>query len=345
MADAIKFHDELNPKLWQHTHLRPEVQRQLKIIADDFLEELGIDDLAVEDITVSGSNAAYSYTPHSDLDLHIVVDMSKLPEDAVYRELFDAKKTVYNDSHEITINKIPIELYVQDSAEPAESLGLYSVLNRKWLKVPSKRRAHIDQSVVSDKHEKMVKLIDVALRSHNLTGITALLKTIHRYRQAGLNSGGEFSPENLVYKMIRTEGLLTKLYALRDKLHSKRLSIEGQYAVESAYPDNVFLKPSQISGSHTDKEMMQVGFRKTANGSWYILRSKLKGALAKLASPNKPSQYSESASGYIPSNAERDDPRFKTALTVDIKPDTLKKNAKKLGFKISRAGIPPLLRP
>ena len=58
------------------------------------------------------------------------------------------------------------------------------------------------------------------------------------------------------------------------------------------------------------------------------------------------SQYKlDEASGYIPSEAERDDPRFKTALTVDIKPDTMKKNAKKLGWKISRDGRPPLLKP
>jgi hypothetical protein len=52
----------------------------------------------------------------------------------------------------------------------------------------------------------------------------------------------------------------------------------------------------------------------------------------------------EAASGYIPSNAQKNDPRYKTALTVDIKPDTLRKNAKAFGFKVSRAGIPPLLR-
>lgn len=51
------------------------------------------------------------------------------------------------------------------------------------------------------------------------------------------------------------------------------------------------------------------------------------------------------ASGYIPSEAERDDPRFKTALTVDIKPDTMKQNARKLGWKIARDGRPPLLKP
>ena len=50
------------------------------------------------------------------------------------------------------------------------------------------------------------------------------------------------------------------------------------------------------------------------------------------------------ASGYIPSEKEKNDPRFKTALTVDVKPDTIQKNAKAFNFKVSRAGIPPLLR-
>jgi hypothetical protein len=51
------------------------------------------------------------------------------------------------------------------------------------------------------------------------------------------------------------------------------------------------------------------------------------------------------ASGYIPSEKEKNDPRFKTALTVDVHPYTMKKDAKKFGNKISRAGIPPTLNP
>jgi len=50
------------------------------------------------------------------------------------------------------------------------------------------------------------------------------------------------------------------------------------------------------------------------------------------------------SSGYIPSEKEKNDPRFKKKLTVDVKPDSIKKNAKAFGWKISRAGIPPLLR-
>jgi len=112
LSDAIAFHDELNPNIWVNDRLRPEVKKQLLIIANDFLDELGINDLDVKDITVSGSNAAYSYTPHSDLDLHILVDMSNMPNDEVYRELFTAKKNIYNDNHDIKIHGVPVELYV-----------------------------------------------------------------------------------------------------------------------------------------------------------------------------------------------------------------------------------------
>ena len=94
LADAVKFHSRLNPRLWgADEHLLPEVQEKLLAIAADFQEFLGVDDLKVQDITISGSNAAYSYTDNSDIDLHLVVEM---PDDPVYQELFNAKKYQYN---------------------------------------------------------------------------------------------------------------------------------------------------------------------------------------------------------------------------------------------------------
>jgi hypothetical protein len=51
------------------------------------------------------------------------------------------------------------------------------------------------------------------------------------------------------------------------------------------------------------------------------------------------------ASGYIPSEKEKNDPRFKTALTVDVHPDSIEKNAKAFYWKTSRAGIPPTAKP
>ena len=50
------------------------------------------------------------------------------------------------------------------------------------------------------------------------------------------------------------------------------------------------------------------------------------------------------AGGYIPvNNKEAQDPRFKTALTVDIKPGEVQRQAKKMGFTTDPAGVPPLL--
>jgi hypothetical protein len=323
LSDAVTFHDHLNPALWTGHRLKPAVKDQLILIAKDFLEELGVDDLDVKDITVSGSNAAYSYTNHSDLDLHILVDTNGLNNDEVYKELFNAKKTLYNDSHDITVNNVPVELYVQDANEPVVSLGEYSILHNEWLRLPTKRRANFDHTATQAKYEKLLKVVEVALLSKDLHKVEKVLKTIKRYRQAGLDKGGEFGPENLAFKALRSQGYITKLYVLRDKLHSKFLSFE------TMYQDPVKVQELPVAKEDT----MQYASEKTSDINPY--------------GGQRDRQYRGSiseASGYIPSEKEKNDPRFKTALTVDIKPDSIKKNAKAFSWLTSRAGIPPQAR-
>ena len=239
MSDAVTFHNNLNPKLFRGQHLQPDVELQLKTIAQDFLQEMGIHDLDVRDVTISGSNAAYSYTDHSDLDLHILVNMADLPDNEVYREFFNAKKDLYNDSHDITINKIPVELYIQDAAKPVLSLGEYSIKDNKWLRLPTKRRANFDQTATKAKYEKLLNVIKTTLQSNKIGKVSKVLKKIKQYRQAGLDKGGEFGPENLAYKALRSQGYITKLYDLRDKLHSNHLSLNGMYSdVDEDYDPN-----------------------------------------------------------------------------------------------------------
>jgi hypothetical protein len=345
LSDAVTFHDKLNPKLWNGTKLRPDVREQLIIIAQDFLEELGVHDLDVKDITISGSNAAFSYTKHSDLDLHILVDMGNLPVDEVYRELFTAKKTIYNDTHDIKINTIPVELYVQDSRQPVVSLGEYSVMNDQWIRIPTKRRSDFDQTATKSKYEKLLGLIEIALQSKKYSKVKHIIDTIKRYRQAGLDKGGEFGPENLAYKMLRSQGYITKLYDLRDKLHSEKLSFETMYQnidEESNHWYDAGLKDAQ-----RDAKLYPDRVVKKLNP-----RTRLKTMQDKQARhPEEVEQYSlgyrslkqgvAEASGYIPSEKQKNDPRFKTALTVDVHPDSIKKNAKAFYWNTSRAGIPP----
>lgn len=238
LSDAVKFHEKLNPALWADDKLRPEVKDQLIKIADDFLAELGISGLKVKDITVSGSNAAYTYTPHSDLDLHILVDFNELPDDQVYQELFTAKKSLYNDSHEIKVHGVPVELYVQDSNKPVVSIGEYSLKSNDWLKFPSKRKANFNQSATRAKYEKLGSMIELALQSDDIDQIDKVTKIIKQYRQAGLDKHGEFGSENLAFKALRNMGMIKKLYNHKNKIHSKKLSIESAMD-EDWHPNDV----------------------------------------------------------------------------------------------------------
>lgn len=433
LEDAVKFHDKLNPRLFDGKKLRPVIKHQLQEITKDFIEFMGIPTLAIKDVIITGSNVAYTYTPHSDIDLHLLVDFSKLPNNEVYQELFKAKKTLYNNTYDITVRDIPVELYVQDTAQPHVSLGEYSLVQDKLTKIPTKKRANFDQLSAAAKFERLEELCIEALKADSLPKVEKVLDIIKRYRQSGLDKHGEFGPENLAFKAIRSKGYFQKLHDHKNYLKSELLSIEEtnkrKQFEESIGIEKVLNKPTpsveelaqkynvsrQKVLQHLDKgikiEKEHTSDREVAKQialdhlgeklEYYDLLSKFDESLMrhgpkdfdKYDMPDY-SQYlklidqlvakgykridiikfliskfdevdaydareliiryqlvnssqpwiSEGASGYIPSEAEKNDPRFKMALTVDIKPDTMQKNAKKLGWKIQRDGTPPLLR-
>ena len=225
LADAVKFNKELNPALWQGQTMKPAVREQLLAIADDFCNFLGLTDLEVKDITVSGSNAGYTYTPNSDIDLHLVVDIPKADSDEVYRELFDAKKYQYNEEHNITIGGYEVELYVENANKPPVSQGVYSVLHNDWINIPKQRKATVDDDAVRSKYEDLSHRINSAVKSKNLKRISNLAAKIKRMRQAGLDKHGELGPENLAYKMLRTHGQIEKLYQARTAAKDRKLSL------------------------------------------------------------------------------------------------------------------------
>ena len=228
IEDAINFHDEYNPLLFDGDKLKPVIKRQLDIITNDFIEYMGIPDLAVEDVIITGSNVAYTYTPHSDIDLHLLVDFAKLPNSEVYKELFNAKKSLYNDTYEITIRDIPVELYVQDTAQAHTSLGEYSLYKDEFTRIPTKKRANLDEISAEAKFERLEELCIEGLKTKDLDKVNEVLSIIKRYRQAGLDNKGEFGPENLAFKAIRSKGYFQALFDLRNKLRAQQLSIEEE---------------------------------------------------------------------------------------------------------------------
>ncbi len=226
LKDAIKFHLELNPKLWSGRSLIPAVRKHLMLIAQDFREFLGIPDLEVKDITISGSNAAYTYTDHSDIDLHLIVEVEKLDHSDVYRELFNSKKYQYNDQHLIKIYGYTVEVYVQDAKQTHTSQGIYSILNNDWIKLPEKQRATINDISTKSKYETTLARINSAIQSTNMDQAHNVWDEIKDMRKSGLAIMGEFGPENLTFKMLRAQGVIKKLIDHINSLKNHSLSLE-----------------------------------------------------------------------------------------------------------------------
>jgi len=223
---AVVFHDTLNPSLWTANRLKPLVRLGLLKIAKDFVDFIGVDKIDITDITISGSNAAFTYTPRSDLDLHLIV---RIPESnkQLYKELFDAKKNQYNTLYKLTVKDVDVELYVQDATDTHHSAGIYSVKHDRWVSEPKRIKVRISDQDVQEKVNNYIGKIKNALDSQDLGFIGQVQEAIKKLRQSGLDREGEFSIENIAYKVLRAKGWLERLRQHKYTVQSEILSVEN----------------------------------------------------------------------------------------------------------------------
>jgi hypothetical protein len=222
---AVQFHDKLNPLLFDGNQLNKIIRYKLLLIAENFAKFIDIPKLNLIDVTISGSNAAYTYTEHSDLDLHLIVEVPSAAEFHL-KQLFDAKKNQYNFNHDIKIKGIDVELYVQNSKERHISAGIYSVLDDRWIKEPSPVKANINDDDVEQKVENYLNKIKRALRTSNYNTANAVKTEISKLRRAGLETTGEFGVENIAFKVLRAQGWIDKLRQHLYDLEDRQLSLK-----------------------------------------------------------------------------------------------------------------------
>ena len=222
-------HDELSVKLWKEDKLKPDIREQLLEISNAFVDYLGIS-IDVIDVTFTGSYANYNYTPYSDIDLHIIVDPKSINRDVdLVEEFLKAKKKLFNFRHDIRVLNIEVELFAQDVNMKSVESGVYSIKDDKWLTKPNKFRKSFDKQNVLKKVKYLRRQInmeiDEAKNTRNTADLDKLIKKINNMRQAGLDKGGEMSDENIIYKILRSEGDIQKLYDMRDNVFDVDLSL------------------------------------------------------------------------------------------------------------------------
>ena len=221
-------HQSLSSRLWANNKMKKDMRNALLNIAYEFIDYLGIS-IDVIDITITGSYANYNYTPYSDIDLHVIIDFDSIGGDLdLVEEFFNAKKSFWNDRHDIELRGIEIELYPQNSKEEHSSTGVYSVLNNEWIVEPKRFKTDLDVDSLTKKSKIVRKEIAIAMKnaleSNNIIPVKNIIKKIRKMRISGLEKAGELSDENIIYKVIRNSGDLQKLFNLKDKLLDLKLS-------------------------------------------------------------------------------------------------------------------------
>jgi len=260
MITEYETQNTLNPAIWKNGIIDNKLRHALLKIATHFIEFLDID-AKIKDITLTGSNANYNWTPHSDIDLHVILNYSDIDENVnLVRNFMMAKKTIWNNNYPLKYRDMDIELYAQDDAEPHTSTGVYSVKYNKWIKEPTAEKIHVKDADIIAKSEPFAYMID-NINIHNanvLSKVNKIKEKIKKFRKCGLESGGEYSIENLAFKRLRNSGHLKRLNDLHKKAIMSNLE---QGLTESHRKELVSIKNMLSKHIHTDQKMTAIDWK------------------------------------------------------------------------------------
>jgi predicted nucleotidyltransferase len=269
---SFSLQETLNPKIWDNyddpkdAKMKPKVRKALERIAEEFIDYLG-EDVMVEDVILTGSLANYNWSNFSDFDLHILIDLQQYEKESeTYKELYDLKKKIFNDSHDIKILGYDVELYAQDKEESHVSSAVYSVANDEWINVPKKDFKKIDKNVLVNKIDNWVEKIETAIKDSETDGIEKLetiKDKLKEYRKCGLEKGGELSYENLVFKFLRRSKHIENLFDKINQLKDKELSVEQHLNEQDTKKENKEIIDSVENSSFLKKLKELVNSKKT----------------------------------------------------------------------------------
>jgi murein DD-endopeptidase MepM/ murein hydrolase activator NlpD len=282
ILSSFKLRNTLNLKIWElsdkdkdsnntpnNYKIYPEVRERLLEIAYRFIDSFDID-VVIDDIIITGSLVNFNWSKFSDVDLHVLINFKQFPEKhrSLYVELLDLKKVLFNLKYNIKVKGFDVELYAQDKSVTSFSSGVYSVLFDKWESFPNKEKVEIDKEAILNKTNQWTQIIDSAIEEASDKNLEDGLKILNKfkdklkkYRTSGLEEGGEYSNENLVFKALRRNGYIGKLYDFKNKLMSNKLSLTEQDLNDN---DEIILQ-SPLEGNLNYKK--ENGFKSAARNT------------------------------------------------------------------------------
>ena len=207
----------MDPSLWDGKKLKTEVKEVLLKVAEDFYNSTDLKG-EIFNILLLGSSANYNWSPTSDIDVHIVIDIAEEKINEEYaRKFMDGLAFKWNTEHDIEVKGHPVEVYIQDVREPNSTpkqarpgAAIYSLYDDKWLLKPNPQNIKLDADKIKRKFQTINKKIETLIQTEDIEKLKVLMKSIRNYRNAGLAKGGEFSVENIVFKAFAIVATLKK---------------------------------------------------------------------------------------------------------------------------------------
>lgn len=224
LTEAIELHDKLNPELWNEDKtLKEDVYEALYNIYIEFVSNLDVS-LNIVDVEIVGSNASYNYNEQSDIDLHIIVNSEvNWLDSEILQQFYNSKKGSFNDNYNVSVNGIPVELYIEDVKSGNVTNGRYSILEKQWILEPKPIEYKIPD--ISKELQQELDKSSELLNGTDAEEIRQYMNSLYMMRKLGLAEGGEASVGNLVFKELRNMNILKDLKSRYYELRSKDLSL------------------------------------------------------------------------------------------------------------------------
>lgn len=243
ITEALEVHETLNPKIWDtNDNLLPDVRDKILEIVEEFkntIKSMTEIELNPIDIYLLGSNASYNYTDHSDMDVHIVVNLEMIDDNVgLVQTVMNFSRSDFNSSYDLSIHGIEVELYVEDVNASTMSNGIYSVLHNEWIKKPQPIEVP-EVDIEADIDEWKTRIND-ALDKKDTQLINDTIDALYLLRKNGLLAEGEYGKSNQIFKEIRSLSLLNDLKSEYMKLRSEELSLE-HFSRNDLYQGKLFL--------------------------------------------------------------------------------------------------------
>ena len=238
----FEYKDKLNPEIWNNGELETDIREKLLSLADDFIGTLSVDWVKPEDIILTGSMANYNWNKYSDIDVHILMDYSKIHENKDFvRDYIEAKKANWAEEHDtLNIKGFPVEMYVEDSEDKSDPSGCYSLKDGKWIRKPvDGENVKFNETLVKTKSaEIMTKIDDLSDKYKDNKGdkkiaeevyesLLSLLKKLSKMRKEALKTESkEMSTGNIIYKVVKHSGYIEKAWDTLNTCYDEVNSID-----------------------------------------------------------------------------------------------------------------------